>query len=247
MKFQQNLLYVATATTLLGIVSAAPANAFTFGNSGIQFDTDTTVNFEFLQSHGWWYGDFGVVETLSLNETFLISETRHVNPGSGWEDDNKGTAGLGLAVENPFSSFTFKSGIEYSFFLRSYDVRDPSQTYTQYSNTLMNPQWYQNGTGGGAMGDGTFMISGNSYDSSLDGQILDGRQRALFQGDVFGSGTTIFFEDNTSWGNNDFDDFIVSARVVESESVPEPATLMGLVVIVGSATLLRRRKQGQVS
>lgn len=248
MNFQKNFLYLATATTLLGLVSAAPAEAFTFGNSGIQFDTDTTVDFEFLQSHGWWKGQFGVVDTSSLNETFLISETRHVNPGSGWQDDSKGTAGIGLAVENPFSSFTFKAGTEYSFFLRSHDVNDPSRTYTQYSNTLLNPQWYRNGTGAGAIGDGTFKISGNNYDSSLNNQIVDGRQRALFQGDVFSSGgTTIFFEDNTTWGNNDFDDFIVSARVVQAEAVPEPATLMGLAVVAGSATLFRRRKQSQVS
>jgi hypothetical protein len=246
MNFQRNFLSVATVTTLLSLVSALPANAFTFGNSGILFDTDTTVNFEFLQSHGWWKGQFGIMDTSTGNQTFLISEDRHVNPGSGWQDDSRGTAGIGLAVENPFANFTFKAGTEYSLFLTSYDVKDPSKTYTQYSSTLLNPEWYKNGTGTGRQEDGTFMITNNDYDPSLNGTILDGRQRTLFQGNL-SSGMNIFFEDNTTWGDNDFDDFVLSARIVDSASVPEPATLAGLAVVAGATTLFRRRKQSHLS
>lgn len=246
MNFQRNFLSVATVTTLLSLVSALPADAFTFGNSSILFDTDTTVNFEFLQSNGWWKGQFGIVETSNLSKTFLISENRRADPGSGWHNDSRGTAGLGLAVENPFANFTFKAGTEYSLFLSSYDPNNPSKTYTQYSTNRLNPQWYKDGTGAGKQGNGTFMITGNDYDSSLNGTILDGRQRALFQGDLF-SGMKIFFEDNTTWGDNDFDDFVLSARIAQSASVPEPATLAGLAFVAGVATLLRRRKQGHVS
>jgi hypothetical protein len=96
------------------------------------------------------------------------------------------------------------------------------------------------------LGDGTFEITGNAYDNSLNGMIIDGRQRTLFQGDLF-SGMNIFFEDNSTWGDNDFDDFVLSAQIADSTSVPEPATLAGLAVVAGAATLLRRRKQGHVS
>jgi hypothetical protein len=184
------------------------------------------------------------METSTLNQTFLISEDRHVNPGSGWQDDNLGTAGSGLAVENPFANFTFRAGTEYSLFLSSYDIKDSTRTVTQYSTNLLNPEWYKNGKG--VREDGTVKITGNDYDSSLNGTILDARQRTLFQGDLF-SGMNIFFEDNTTWGDNDFDDFVLSARIVDSASVPEPTTLAGLAVVAGAATLLRRRKQGHVS
>lgn len=246
MNFQRNFLSVATVSTLLSLVSTLPANAFTFGNSGILFDTDTTIDFEFLQSNGWWQGQFGVVETSNVSQTFLISESRKVDPGSGLHNDSKGTAGLGLAVENPLANFTFKAGTEYSFFLTSYDTKDPSKTYTQYSSNLLNPQWYRHGQGTGKQGNGTFMITGNDYDSSLKGTILDGRQRTLFDGDLF-SGMNLLFEDNTTWGDNDFDDFVVSARIAQSASVPEPATLTGLLVVAGAATLVRRRKAGHLS
>ncbi|MCT7993028.1 PEP-CTERM sorting domain-containing protein [Laspinema olomoucense] len=246
MNFQRNFLSVATVTTILSLVSALPADAFTFGNSGFRFDTDTTVNFEFLQSNGWWLGQFGVMETATRNQTFLISEDLRVNPGGGSHTNSLGTAGSGLAVENPLANFTFKAGIEYSLFLASYDVNTPSINATHYSTNNLNPDWYRRGTGTGMQGDGTFKITGNAYDSSLNGMILDGRQRTLFQGDLF-SGMKIFFEDNTTWGDNDFDDFVFSARIVNSTSVPEPATLAGLAVVAGAATLLRRRKQGHIS
>lgn len=246
MNFQRNFLSVATVTTLLSLVSALPADAFTFGNSGILFDTDTTVNFEFLQSNGWWLGQFGVMETATRNQTFLISEDLRADPGSGEHNDSLGTAGLGLAVENPFSNFTFKAGTEYSLFLASYDVNDPTTNAIQYSTNLLNPEHYLDTKVPGNLGDGTFKITGNNYDSSLNNMIVDGRQRALFQGDLF-SGMNIFFEDNSTWGDNDFDDFVLSARIVDSTSVPEPATLAGLAVVAGAATLLRRRKQGHVS
>ena len=65
----------------------------------------------------------------------------------------------------------------------------------------------------------------------------------------------ILFEDNTTWGNNDFDDFVVqasiqndkieisqsrdlpSSRDLPKEDVPEPATFAGLALVVGGIFL----------
>lgn len=236
MNFQRNFLSVATVTTLLSLVSALPADAFTFGNSGILFETDTTVNFEFLQSHGWWFGDFGVKDLSTGLETLLISETRNVDPGSGIKNDNLGTVGTPNAVltEDAFSSFTFNQMTEYSFFLKSYDKTTQgtrgTHTQTVYSTSLLNPERWNT----------PITLSNNNYDPSLNGRTVNGRDRVLFEGNLL-SGLTLFFEDNGIGGNNDYDDFIVSASLAKV-SVPEPATVIGLGIVSGAMAFSRRRK-----
>ncbi|MGB3509879.1 MAG: PEP-CTERM sorting domain-containing protein [Microcoleaceae cyanobacterium] len=256
MKTQLSILLTALVG---GLISTMPAQAASFGNDGIIFDADTEVEFDFLQSHGWWRGDFGVKNLDTGIETILLSETFNADAGSGWQDDNLGTAGK--AVQNPLASFTFAASNNYTFFLTSYNKDgSPDTPYnTQYSTSSLNPGWYAGGTGKGTQGDGTFLIGAgpeeydkNNYDSSLNGMIVDGPQRAFFQGDIFSEGSAnIFFEDNTTWGDNDFDDFVVKATAPsmgggispEAESVPEPATMAGLGIVIGGMFLSRSRKK----
>ncbi|AFY82286.1 PEP-CTERM sorting domain-containing protein [Oscillatoria acuminata] len=243
MNFQRNILSVAAATTFFSLASVAPADAFTFGNSGILFDTDTTIDFNFVQSHGWWFGDFGVKDLSTGLETLLISETLNANFGSGLENDSKGTAGTGLAVENAFSSFTFKADTEYSLVLNSYHVTQ-SRTRgdlanTVYSTSALNnpfndPRWNKQVT-----------IGDNNYDPLFNDRTVKASDRVLFEGDLF-SGLKLFFEDNGLFGDHDYDDFIVSAKLAQV-SVPEPASLLGLGLVAGAMAFSRRRKEGQAS
>ncbi|MDJ0553673.1 MAG: PEP-CTERM sorting domain-containing protein [Microcoleaceae cyanobacterium MO_207.B10] len=253
MKTQLSILLTALVG---GVMSGMPAQAASFGNDGIMFNTDTEVEFNFLQSHGWWRGDFGVKNLDTGVETILLSEDLNANPGSGEHNDSLGTAGFGLAVTNPLASFTFTANNNYTFFLTSYN-KDGSNPYegknwdyanTQYSTTSLNPSWYNQGTGVGAQGDGTFVIGDapeeynkNLYNSSLNGMVVSGQERALFLGDLFGEGANILFEDNTSYGNNDFDDFVVKATAIES--TPEPATMAGLGIVIGGMILSRSGKK----
>ncbi len=226
-----------------GLISTMPAQAASmFGNDGIMFEKDTTVQFDFLQSNGWWRADFGVLNIDTGVETILLQEDLNVDPGSGEANDSLGTSGIGKAVSNSQYNFTFAANNNYSFFLTSYNKDGVAETpyNTQYSTTDMNDSFYTNGTGTGANGDGTFTISDNDFDAGLNGQIIDGRVRALFEPSE-GDSVNILFEDNTTWDDNDFDDFVVKAQIVES--TPEPATLAGLGMVAGGMFLSRRKKQ----
>ena len=245
-------IFSFSAAIIGALIPTVPAQAVSmFDNKGIFFEEDTEVQFDFLQSNGWWRSDFGVKNLDTGIENILLSEDLNVDPGSGWHNDNKGTPGI--AVKNTSNSFTFQADTNYTFFLTSFNKNgNPDTPYnTQYSTTTLNPTWYKSGTGDGGMGDGKFKITKNDYDSSINGTILPGEQRALFSGKLLEENlANILFEDNTTWGNNDFDDFVVQASIQNDdggrgdpgrdlpiEDVPEPATFAGLALVVGGIFL----------
>ena len=251
-------IFSFSAAIIGALIPTIPAQAVSmFDDEGIFFEEETEMQFDFLQSNGWWRSDFGVKNLDTGIENILLSEVLNVDPGSGWQNDNKGTPGI--AVENTSNSFTFQANTNYTFFLTSFNKNgNPDTPYnTQYSTTILNPTWYKSGTGDGAVGDGTFKITKNDYDSSINGTIIPGEQRALFSGNLLeDNSANILFEDNTTWGNNDFDDFVVQAiiqnddeekkvpgrntptsRDLPIEDVPEPATFAGLALVVGGIFL----------
>lgn len=250
-------IFSFSAAIIGALIPTVPAQAVSmFDNKGIFFEEDTEVQFDFLQSNGWWRSVFGVKNLDTGIENILLSEDLNVDPGSGWHNDNKGTPGI--AVKNTRNSFTFEADTNYTFFLTSFNKNgNPDTPYnTQYSTTTLNPTWYKNGTGDGVMGDGKFKITENDYDSSINDTIIPGEQRALFSGKLLEENSAnILFEDNTTWGNNDFDDFVVqasiqndkieisqsrdlpSSRDLPKEDVPEPATFAGLALVVGGIFL----------
>ena len=73
MKSQTKFFTTAAATAIAGLVSAAPAQAFSFNNSGISFNEDTTVNFDFLESHGWFKSNFGVIDSTGKQTVMFTS------------------------------------------------------------------------------------------------------------------------------------------------------------------------------
>ena len=88
-------------TILLGI--SAPARAFMFGTSGIQFDRDTIVDFTFDQSHGSYQSSLWVAQGQSGNTGYsnisrLFYEVKPSDNGS--ENDSKGTFGNAVTSNN---------------------------------------------------------------------------------------------------------------------------------------------------
>jgi len=235
-----------------GLISTMPAQAASlFSNEGIMFEQDTEVTFDFLQSNGYWKGSFGVVNLGNKAETILFEEDLNKDNGSGYADDNLGTPGN--AVKSTMANFFFEADQEYSLFLRSFegDEEKGIQYSTNSVNDPNNNAWYsQTYTIGDRKEEEGEAYRTNNFDSSLDGTIVSGRQRALFVGNLFEEGSAnILFEDSMAGGDNDFDDFVVRATSeslgggVLSESVPEPATLAGLGIVAGAMFLSRSHKK----
>ncbi len=173
---------------------AAQAQEF-FSNRGIQFEVDTIVEFEFVESHGAYQSTFGVINLDTGRKTPLISEIRPAdrvqsverpsdyedNFASGKANDFLGTPGN--AVPDPFAEFEFQANTRYAFYLESSYNNRPAGTL--YSVDTQNP-------GGG--------------------------QRVMFEGGLasLGSGGVLLRWDDTGsvlvrqeQQDLDFDDFII--------------------------------------
>lgn len=135
---------VLSTVGILGICAqSATANDYV-GNKGIQFTEDTTIEFEFIQSHGAYQSTFGVVNLdscladgqggiifSSCEKTPLLAESKPsdsyqtITRRSTYEDDlnrsNDDFLGTpGNTVIQPMAEFTFEAGTRYAFYLESY-------------------------------------------------------------------------------------------------------------------------------
>ncbi|MGD1704001.1 PEP-CTERM sorting domain-containing protein [Dapis sp. BLCC M229] len=237
-----------------GLISTMPAQAASFGNNGIMFDEDTEVKFDFLQSNGYWQAEFGVLNVGTGETEILLSEDYRADYAAGYTVDSENLGTAGISVLNTTSSFTFLAGQEYSLFVKNWDLNQKNEDGTkggyiyQYSTTSLNPEWLLKSPK--VSEDGDITIIENDFDPTLNGQLVNGQVRALFE-PYEGDSINILFEDNTTWGNNDFDDFVVRATSetesfgggILSESTPEPATLAGLGMVAGAMFLSRSRKK----
>ncbi len=127
-------------TILLGI--GAPAQAFMFGTSGIQFDQDTTVNFTFDQSHGAYQSSLRVAQAQSGNTVYsniasLFSEVKPSDNGSA--NEWKGTFGNAVTSNGSIDqNFTFVKDQVYALLLWSdLGSGNPLEQYAS-SSTFMN-------------------------------------------------------------------------------------------------------------
>lgn len=111
---------LATTIAVSGVNSAAQA-ATIFSNSGIQFDTDTLVNFSFLSSQGAYTSSLKIFQTQNLSQAVatLFSEVKPSDNGAA--NDWRGTFGNAVTSatgSNPVA-FLFKAGTSYTLGLDS--------------------------------------------------------------------------------------------------------------------------------
>jgi len=139
---------VLLLATLLGGLSAAPAHAQEkFDGNGIQFDVDTVVEFEFLESHGAYQSTFGIVNLQTGEKTPLIQEIKasdtpqNVEVPSDYQDDigraSDFLGSVGNTVTQPLAEFDFKANTPYAFYLESFLNGKSEQIF--YSVDSRNP------------------------------------------------------------------------------------------------------------
>lgn len=144
-----SLIQIALSLTSGWIISniALPVHAATLINtSGVRFDQDTTVESNFLESHGAYQSTFGVINLDTKEKTPLLVETKPSdNPESifkpssrrshlGTKTDFLGTPGN--AVPKPTAQYNFKANQRYVLYLEStYNGRP---TGIVYSTNILN-------------------------------------------------------------------------------------------------------------
>ena len=177
-----------------GSFLAIPAQAQdSFENTAVQFPVDTTVEFEFKESHGAYQSTLGVVNLDSREEVDLFTEVKPYNdyqtgqsqvpvPGqdnTGMPRDYLGTVDGGT-VQNRLTEYTFKANTPYAFYLES--VSPTGQTRRT-------------------------VLSTDTLAATFDGSLDSGTRDAV-------TGSRLKWDDSglpQAGKDNDYDDFVIEA------------------------------------
>lgn len=222
---------LTAAATLIGIFSALPAQAFTFGTGGISFNRDTTVEFNFNQSDGLYRSELKILEVLDGGNFSVVKDLfKEVQAHDGGNENignNIGTCGITVLLCE--GTFTFEANKQYTLGLFSYHRTSNSLKSTVYSTTSLNEGHDQQALFGswGSIGSDTAL-----FENAANYQA----------GNPFGDWVKIGFDDTGNNNDRDFQDFTIAARAV---SVPEPTALAGLGIMAGAMAISRRRKSNQ--
>lgn len=221
-------------TTLSGAVvvtslltTTAPARAFMFGNDGIRFQQNTTVEFGFYQSNGAFQSQLQVFEVLTggglagAENGVLITENKASDNGAA--NGFRGTLGNAVSLVN--NTFTFLANKVYTLGLVStYKGKAAATVYSTTGLNTWNTQQAVFGSAGGI--EGVELTNRSLYKSANP-----------FQGPV-----AISFEDIQGGGDLDFNDFSVTAN-----AVPEPLSMGGLALGAAGLMAARRRRNRPTS
>lgn len=189
------LLIGAMASGLFSSFAAPVQAQDAFGNQVIQFPVDTTVEFEFKESHGAYQSSIGIIDLetgqpvqVLFSETkpydqFGTGQSQTRSPGQnniGTSLDFLGTV-QGGTVQNQLTEFTFQANKRYAFYLES--VSPTGQTRRT-------------------------VLSSSSLAAVFDGSLNSGER-----GGVVGS--RIAWDDDglpqSPGKDDDFDDFVIEA------------------------------------
>lgn len=223
----RHLLTATTATAFVGALSMPAQAANLFGNTGIQFDTATTVDFNFVQASNQFQSVLNIyTQAAPLNPVAsLFTETKQSDTKLQSDNWVSTCGGANSAVANCTSSFTFQAGVLYTLGLFSVAVT-PSGTLDPNNGPRV-----------------PIVYSTNSLNAPYTVGGVTSNKRANFSSNnPFLNTVNIFFEDaayRTEPEDLDFNDFQISAS---ARPVPVPPMLGGLMVL-GALLLYRRHRQ----
>jgi len=131
-------LTVASAAVAVSSI-AAPAQAFSFGNGGITFDTNTQVEFSFLTSQGAYKSSLGIYEVVGSTANMVQTLFYEAQPYDSTASDFKGTFGNAVKSSTGINSvvYTFQAGKTYTLGLASTFGKDFMGTV--FSSNSLNP------------------------------------------------------------------------------------------------------------
>lgn len=146
-------LIAAIASGFLSTIPTLVRAEDTFDNDAIQFNVNTIVEFEFLESHGAYQSTFGVINLDTGEKTPLFIETKpsdssipesdlvgsQTGTESSAQDDFLGTPGN--TVPTSIAEFEFKASTRYAFYLESsYNGKPVGVIYSTNSQNPDNAQ-----------------------------------------------------------------------------------------------------------
>lgn len=119
-KFKTTTIGIGLAGLALTSLTAQSAKADEFSNNVVQFDVETGVEFEVIESHGAYKSIFGVMDLNTGAKTLLIKEEKSAD--SDDREVNKASDFLGTpgnTLNPPKNVFKFQANTPYTFFLES--------------------------------------------------------------------------------------------------------------------------------
>ncbi|KAM3104858.1 PEP-CTERM sorting domain-containing protein [Phormidesmis sp. 146-20] len=189
---------VALGWLATNLLAQAQAADLSIGNGGVQFNRETTIESDFVESHGAYQSTFGVINLETNEKTPLLIEVKPADspapverPSTRVNDFNTERDFLGTAqatVIKPLGRLTFRPNTRYVFYLESSFNGRP--TGTVYSEDTMNPNKERQVT-----------FTGNPTNLCADGGMIlawDDTGSALVR--------------TRAQQDRDFDDFIVRMR-----------------------------------
>ena len=219
-KFLSALTATAAATALFS--AAAPAEAASFGTTGISFQKDTPITFTFVETHGAFQSSLGIYKVNNSIPTLVQGLFTEIKPSdNGAANEFKGS--LGNAVLGPGKvAFTFLANTVYTLGLAS------KGSASVFSTSALNGGSQQAVFGGVTLFTALNQETTNTFQAAA--QYTNGL------GALFNGGALISFDDGGNARDKDFQDFTVTA-----EAVPEPMTMTGLALGLGGLVAARRR------
>jgi len=245
MNTKRNFLTVAATTAIVGLASVAPAQAASFGTSGINFNKDTTVEFGFNKSVGLYRSELRVFEVGADGNAIgdgysIFNEVQAHDGGNGYDfgADGEPSGTCGITVLDCETQFTFEAGKDYTLGLFSYHRTSGSLKTKSFLNNTGYYSYYEDGQKVEVNTDDQLFLL-DSWGSETDTTKIINPGDYAEGYDFLNDLLKIGIDDSGNNQDGDYNDFQITAKVA---STPEPTVLFGLAVAAGGMFMTRRNK-----